>query len=136
MHVQHPGTDNSTVPTEGRAQPPLPRPAKVIGRFLDRARDVSFAIDRLEGLQSNEQAIKEKIDLGRVGVAGHGWGGATALAVAGGVTLPRADKETKPADPRIQAVVVLNAKRPAGRKAAMKPVLGEVPCTVNVPERN
>lgn len=65
----------------------------VLTSYLERPRDVSAVIDRLEGLD-----LAEAIDFDRVGVAGHSFGAVTALRVAA-------------MDPRIDAAV---SQAPAG----------------------
>ena len=49
--------------------------------FIDRPRDISFVLNQLESL--NATAFDGRLDLSRVGVGGHSFGGYTALAVAG-----------------------------------------------------
>ena len=49
--------------------------------FLDRPLDISFVLDELERI--NESDFQGKLELDRVAVAGHSFGGYTVLAVAG-----------------------------------------------------
>jgi predicted dienelactone hydrolase len=52
-----------------------------VNEFIDRPLDISFVIDELE--KRNQSEFSERLDLQQVGVAGHSFGGYTALAVAG-----------------------------------------------------
>ncbi len=49
--------------------------------FIDRPKDISFVLDELTRL--NDSQFQGKLNLESVGVAGHSFGGYTALAVAG-----------------------------------------------------
>ena len=68
----------------------------------DRPLDISLVIDRM--LEENglpESRYFERIDAGRIGVAGHSFGGFTALAMAAGF-------EDLPADPRVRAIMPIS----------------------------
>jgi predicted dienelactone hydrolase len=52
-----------------------------VNEFIDRPKDISFVIDELE--RRNQSEFEGRLDLQQVGVAGHSFGGYTALAVAG-----------------------------------------------------
>ena len=103
-----------------------------VNEFLDRPRDVSFLLDELE--RRNQRHFAGKLDLKRVGVGGHSFGGYTALAVGGAkidfdnlaqdcsarysflntstllqcqaLKLPRRDYDLR--DPRVEAVFAIN----------------------------
>jgi len=82
-------------------------------RWTSRPRDISFVIDSLPGLAEDFPELKEKLDLERVAVAGHSFGGNTAQLI-GGAKL-RAEKERPLVgflDERVDAIVALSA---AGR---------------------
>jgi predicted dienelactone hydrolase len=49
--------------------------------FINRPKDISYVIDELQ--RRNSSQFQGKLDLENVGVAGHSFGGYTALAVAG-----------------------------------------------------
>ena len=49
--------------------------------FIDRPKDISYVIDELE--RRNQIAMRGKLDLNKIAVIGHSFGGYTALAVAG-----------------------------------------------------
>ncbi len=52
-----------------------------VNEFIDRPLDLSFTIDYLE--TQNQSVYQNRLNLKEVGVAGHSFGGYTALAVAG-----------------------------------------------------
>ncbi|PPT05490.1 Hypothetical protein CKA32_003867 [Geitlerinema sp. FC II] len=55
----------------------------VVDEFIDRPADISFVLDELE--RRNDAEFDGRLQLDRVGVIGHSFGGYTALAVAGAV---------------------------------------------------
>jgi len=77
---QHPGSDWDQVMAmlEGRSHKLFE-----INEFIDRPLDITFLLNQLEGL--NKREFQGKLDLETVGVMGHSFGGATALAVAGAI---------------------------------------------------
>ncbi|MDV3000441.1 MAG: hypothetical protein N5P05_002047 [Chroococcopsis gigantea SAG 12.99] len=52
-----------------------------VKEFIDRPKDISFVIDELE--RRNQTQFQNRLDLQNVGLAGHSFGGYTAIAVAG-----------------------------------------------------
>ena len=52
-----------------------------VNDFIDRPKDISFVIDELS--RRNQLEFKGRLDLNNVGIAGHSFGGYTALAIAG-----------------------------------------------------
>ncbi|NJM95701.1 MAG: alpha/beta fold hydrolase [Acaryochloridaceae cyanobacterium CSU_5_19] len=51
--------------------------------FIDRPLDVSFMLDDLKVRSQTDPRLQGRLDLEQVGVAGHSYGGYTALALAG-----------------------------------------------------
>jgi predicted dienelactone hydrolase len=101
VHLQHKGSDTDA--WKGSTQPyqDLRSAAMSPMNALNRPKDVSFAIDRLEKLNAADPQWKGRLDLKRIGVAGHSFGAYTALASVGQV--PRL------ADPRIRAAIPMSA---------------------------
>lgn len=103
-----------------------------VNQFIDRPHDISHLLDYLERL--NKKELKNQLNLEKVGVWGHSFGGYTALALAGAtidfeklqldctpenkivnpsmflqcraLELPQSEYQFR--DPRVKAVVVLN----------------------------
>jgi predicted dienelactone hydrolase len=67
-----------------------------------RPRDVSAVLDAVIAAEGELAWLEGRVDPTRIGVAGHSFGGATGLALAGGT-------ESAPADTRVQAVVGMAA---------------------------
>ncbi len=52
-----------------------------VNEFINRPKDISFVIDELE--RRNQGTLDSNLKLNRVGIAGHSYGGYTALAIGG-----------------------------------------------------
>ncbi|MEA5501095.1 alpha/beta hydrolase [Limnoraphis robusta Tam1] len=126
---QHPGSDYETLQKllAGEATDIFE-----VNQFIDRPRDISYLLNHLERL--NKKQLNNQLNLEKVGVWGHSFGGYTALALAGAtidfeklqanctpenkivnpsmflqcraLELPQAEYQFR--DPRVKAVVVLN----------------------------
>ncbi|NQZ65166.1 alpha/beta fold hydrolase, partial [Crocosphaera sp.] len=75
---QHPGSDRQQLQNLKRG---LSRQIFLNSEFIDRPKDISYVIDELE--RRNQAAFSGKLDLNKIAVIGHSFGGYTALAVAG-----------------------------------------------------
>ncbi|WP_013322655.1 alpha/beta hydrolase [Gloeothece verrucosa] len=75
---QHPGSDTQQAKAllQGYS-----REVFDLNEFINRPKDISYVIDELE--RRNASEFGGRLDLQNVGVAGHSFGGYTALAVAG-----------------------------------------------------
>lgn len=110
IHVQHAGSDEAIwkgLPLR-KAIPAMRSAALDPQAAFDRAMDIHFAIDRLTDLD-RRPPLQDRLELSRIGVAGHSFGGWTAMAIAG---------EHQPmvgailADPRVTAVIAMSAPVP------------------------
>lgn len=129
LHLQHPGSDEEV--WKGKENPLLEMRKAASGlNALNRAKDVSFCLDRLESLNKQpKKLINGLIDFGKVGVAGHSFGAMTTLLVAGQLIILPGGKEISLADKRIKAAVPMSAPVPANRQFLEKiysPI--RVPC--------
>jgi dienelactone hydrolase len=102
VHVQHPGSDSAVATSIEAMQKAMRDPQN----FINRPKDISFAIDQLTALNAAEGSWKNRFDLERIGVAGHSFGAYTTLAVAGE---KQALIREKLSDSRVKAVVILSA---------------------------
>ena len=75
-----------------------------------------FALDQLEKMNKEGKAWKGRLDLDRVGVAGHSFGAWTALAAIGEAFVTPLGKEIVVADPRIKAAVAMSAAPPRNKE--------------------
>ena len=108
VHLQHLGSDTSV--WKGKADPMAAMRDAVadVSNAVARPGDVSFAIDRVAAMQAGDGPLAGRLDLERVGMAGHSFGAWTTLAVSGlGARRPLFRDE------RVTAAVALSA--PAAR---------------------
>jgi len=118
VHLQHLGSDDSVWKGKEPAEimKALTAAAANLKNAADRPRDVSFAIDRLTELDGDAAfPLKGRLDLNRIGVAGHSFGGFTSMAIAG-----QDFGGVKMEDPRVKAVIEMSAPvaRPSQREHA------------------
>jgi predicted dienelactone hydrolase len=110
VFLQHPGSDEAV----WRDLPPRERLAaleRAAGprEFLLRVRDVSAVLDQLARWNESEaHALARRLDLRKVGMSGHSFGGVTTQAVSG----ERFRGSGSFADPRIKAAVVMSPSLP------------------------
>lgn len=128
IHPQHLGSDEQI--WRGRADP-LAGMKKAIAdprNAFERPRDVSFVLDKAEELNRTDPRFRGRLDLDRVGVAGHSFGAWTALAVAGQTFVLPGGREVSFTDKRVKAVVAMSA--PVPRRAARSRAFGSIhiPC--------
>lgn len=109
VHVQHLGSDDAVwrqvLPEERMTA--ARRAAATPANALARPRDLSFVIDELTRQnQQKSSPLYHKLDLTRIGAAGHSFGGFTVMAIAGQSFL---GGRSQLADPRVKAVVQMSA---------------------------
>jgi predicted dienelactone hydrolase len=75
---QHPGSDSKYAEDLRKG---LVREVFDINEFINRPKDISYVIDELE--RRNQSQFQGRLNLESIGVAGHSFGGYTALAIAG-----------------------------------------------------
>jgi dienelactone hydrolase len=129
VHLQHPGSDESVWQDVGLGQrmTAMRRAAAQPRHALDRVLDVSFAIDELTRLNATNSIWRGKLDLNRIGVAGHSFGAHTTLTIAGAVYAGWS--ETTLADPRVKAAIPMSAPVPANQSRLDTVFAGvKIPC--------
>lgn len=129
VHIQHRGSDELVWKGSLRPLEKMRKAAKDVNNSLNRPADVRFAIDQVELLAKEPGPLAARLDLKRLGVAGHSFGGWTALAVAGQVfTLP-GGRDVTFADPRVKAAIPMSAPVPQD-KSQLDRAFGQIkiPC--------
>ena len=129
VHLQHEGSDDAVWKDAGLGQrmSAMRRAAGRPRNAIDRAKDVSFALDQLTQLNQTNSTWRGKLDLTRVGVAGHSFGAYTTLAAAGAVYSGRATATL--ADPRVKAAIPMSAPVPANKNRLDDAYEGvKIPC--------
>jgi pimeloyl-ACP methyl ester carboxylesterase len=131
VHVQHHGSDDAIWRRAGlfNGMETMRKAVADPRNAINRPQDVSFAIDELERLNREAPPFQHRLDLDRLGVAGHSFGAFTALAVAGQVFAPGAKLNSTLADPRVKAIIPMSAPVPANKQRLDEAYAGvRIPC--------
>lgn len=118
VHLQHHGSDDAVWKDEPLAQrmAAMRRAAASVQNSVDRPKDVSFALDQLAVMNHGDKVLRGRLDLSRVGVSGHSYGGYTTLAIAGQQFLQNGNgPEFR--DPRVKAAISMSAPVPRQSRA-------------------
>ena len=109
IHVQHVGSDSEVLhDNPGQKSVDVLRHAANKQNSIDRAKDVRFAIDQLASIAEKVPALRDRLDLERVGVGGHSYGANTTMLVAG-QKLETARKDADDlSDPRVKAALAMS----------------------------
>jgi len=129
VHLQHAGSDEAVWKDAGLGQRmrAMRHAAAQPQNARDRTQDVSFAIDELTRLNSTNSVWRGKLDLQRLGVAGHSFGAHTTLAVAGAVYSGWSSATAT--DSRVRAVIPMSAPLPANKSRLEVVYAGvKIPC--------
>jgi len=130
VHLQHKGSDQDLWANQSDAQKLARlRSGITLANSINRPLDLRFALDRLEQAHRDEPPLKGRLDLSRVGAAGHSYGAYTVLAAAGLAFPGVAGRTLTLADPRVKAVIPMSA--PVSRdKARLAQAYGQIriPC--------
>jgi len=116
VHLQHIGSDDSA--WRGQAQPMQSmKQAASFKNAFDRPKDVSFAVDQLALLNKEDPKLKGKLDLARLGIAGHSFGAQTSMLIAGQLMGGQmlAGRVGKLSDDRFKAVLAMSESVPMNR---------------------
>lgn len=113
VHVQHPGSDEELL----RRTPGLLRKLQALKAAADdpanlanRPADIRFAIDELTRLETDPAfPLHGRMDLDRLGIAGHSFGAYTVLAVAGEAVGPDEAVRYYGPDPRVKAAIAMSS---------------------------
>ena len=125
VFLQHPGSDDAVWrdAAPGERMSAL-RAAGTLAQLVHRMRDVVAVLDALaDGRASGEhRPLDERMDLSRIGIAGHSFGAYTAQAVAGQWVAPGIPGVWP--DPRIKAALLLSPGAP--QRIAPQEAFGQV----------
>lgn len=110
VHVQHRGSDAAVWKGQNNPAQALRASAANLQNVTDRPRDISFAIDQLTALAAEDPTWAARLDLDRIGCAGHSFGANTAMLIAG-QTLGIGNEVFR--DPRVKATLALSEPVPS-----------------------
>jgi predicted dienelactone hydrolase len=118
VHLQHIGSDDAIWRSGGNGRENAQQSVKDPANAFNRPIDVSFAIDELGRMNADAASpLYGRLDLDRIGVAGHSFGAWTALAVAGQTSpFSRFTGGKGFRDPRVKAMIEMSAPAPMIRK--------------------
>lgn len=129
VHLQHAGSDDGVWKDArlGQRMSTMRQAAAQPRNAINRAQDISFVIDELTRLAATNATWRAKLDLQRVGVAGHSFGAYTTLAVGGAVY--SGWNVTSLADARVKAGMPMSAPVPANQARLEAAFAGvKIPC--------
>jgi predicted dienelactone hydrolase len=128
VHLQHKGSDEAVWKGNPRPAEALRKSVVDLRNSVNRPADVRFVIDELERLGRQKTPLGKKLDLTRIGMAGHSYGAWTTLAVAGEVFVGPLGTELSAPDPRVRAAIPMSA--PVPQKNNLDQAYGKikVPC--------
>lgn len=115
VHIQHLGSDESVWKDEPyRNRMRAMRDAtKDLDNSLNRPADVSFVIDQLEKFNDDPgSAFHNRLDLTKIGMAGHSYGAFTSMAISGQSFITPSGHAHDMGDDRVIAAVVMSAQAP------------------------
>lgn len=130
VHLQHAGSDDAVWKNAGLGQrmAAMKRAAAQPRNAMDRVQDVTFVLDQLTQLHTTNAMWRGKLDLMRVGAAGHSFGAQTTLAVAGAIYSPGLSRGIF-ADARVKAAIPMSAPVPANKARLDEVFAGvKIPC--------
>ena len=112
LHVQHLGSDQAVWQRQPEPMKRMKAAAMNPENAANRPADVSFAIDEAERLQAGDSPLAGRLDLARIGLAGHSFGAHTAMAVAGQLLLGPEGQELSLGDSRVKAAIAMSPQAP------------------------
>jgi predicted dienelactone hydrolase len=116
VHPQHAGSDAAVLKNGGKLTEAVTG-LKALENASARAHDITFVIDRLADAYKNDAALKGRLRMDAIGIAGHSFGAQTTLLAAG---MTMAGKSF--ADPRIKAALAMSPQPPAAGERAFRGV--------------
>jgi predicted dienelactone hydrolase len=109
VHIQHHGSDDAVWKDSKTPLADMKKAAADPKNAIDRPLDVRFTLDQLTELNKDSKSLKGRLDLERVGMAGHSFGAYTTLAVAGETFITAGGKQVKFDEPRVKAAIAMSS---------------------------
>jgi predicted dienelactone hydrolase len=115
LHVQHIGSDDAVWRGQARPMQAMRQAAIRPENAVNRVRDVTFVLDEMTRLAREGGPFLGRVNLEKIGLAGHSFGANTALVAAGQVFILPGGRTIGFSDPRIKAAVPMSAPAPRSR---------------------
>ena len=126
VHIQHKGSDEDVWKNQKQPYKQMQKAANYTNT-KNRPLDVSFTIDSLEQLNISDEDIKGKLDLTKIGVAGHSFGSNTTMLISGQkVIILGFEKSFR--DERVKAAIAMSSPVPDNKR-----LLKKIYADVNIP---
>ncbi|MFO0876412.1 MAG: hypothetical protein U0840_03485 [Gemmataceae bacterium] len=125
VHLQHVGSDESVWKGKANAMEEMRKAAKVPSNAVARPLDVRFVLDQLTKANDEAGPLRGKLDLEKVGLAGHSFGAFTTLASAGQGFVTPLGKTLTLTEPRLKAAIAMSPNAPA-RRSDLKKVFAPI----------
>lgn len=109
VHLQHIGSDDSLLRDGGQPFANLQKAVLNPMNSINRPKDVTFVIDELTRRNAADGPLKGRLDLDRIGMAGHSYGAFTTMAVIGQRFSTVSGRELSGRDPRIKAAIAMSS---------------------------
>jgi predicted dienelactone hydrolase len=116
VHLQHKGSDDSVWKGKLKPMEAMRNATKDLLNSVNRPKDVSFVVDRLEKIDAESSPLKNKLDLKHLGMSGHSYGAWTTLAIAGESAAGLVKEEPLLADSRFKAAIAMSAPVPGSKR--------------------
>ncbi len=117
VHLQHVGSDDSVWRGSKTPLADMKKAVTNVSHAINRPLDVRFAIDQLEKANIAGE-LKGRLDLNKIGIAGHSFGSYTVLA-ASGMTFAAANDRNL-GDKRIKAAIPMSSPVPRNKETLPK----------------
>jgi len=108
VHLQHAGSDEAVWRGQARPVEALRQSLAKPENALNRPKDMSFALDRLEEMNRRDPRFQGRLQMSAVGAAGHSFGAFTVQALAGQLFIGPLGREFSLTDRRIRAAVIMS----------------------------
>jgi predicted dienelactone hydrolase len=115
LHVQHIGSDDAVWRGQARPMQAIRQAAIRPENAVNRVRDVSFVLDEMTELSREGEPFQGRVNLEKIGLAGHSFGANTTLVAVGQVFILPGGRTIGFSDPRIKAAVPMSAPAPRSR---------------------